>query len=181
MITTQFTPRVGLKRDVSYHRYKVDPCQWKSEEEDVNQAMPKMPKDRFIELAQAALEQAKREEEEKGLWHELVETLIQHSGAPKVADVILEQFHSQDVIERLAEDHFIQQTQHPPGRPQPNTLKEPHQQNLHTPHTPPSSIHILVISDYLWRFFRFLLLSSLVGLVYHFMCADPVYHQSLLP
>lgn len=151
-------------------------------------------KDKFIELAQAALEEAKMEEEQKGVLQELVEALLARTGAPMVANVILEQFQSQDVIERLAEDHFEQQErrrssscqQEEQQKEQLNTLKEPASEivekeidtsditnklNLHTNTT--TADYIMTISEYLWRVFRFLILASLVGLVYHFMCADP--------
>ncbi|CAO0797816.1 unnamed protein product [Mucor circinelloides] len=151
-------------------------------------------KDKFIELAQAALEEAKMEEEQKGVLQELVEALLARTGAPMVANVILEQFQSQDVIERLAEDHFEQQErrrssscqQEEQQKEQLNTLKEPASEivekeidtsditsklDLHTNTT--TADYIMTISEYLWRVFRFLILASLVGLVYHFMCADP--------
>ncbi|CEP18338.1 hypothetical protein [Parasitella parasitica] len=62
-------------------------------------------KDRFIDLAQAALEEANLEEERKGVIHEVMEALIAKTGAPLVAEVISEQLRSQDVIERIAENH----------------------------------------------------------------------------
>lgn len=147
-------------------------------------------KDRFIELAQAALEEAKMEEEQKGVLQELVEALIARTGAPMVANVILEQFQSQDVIERLAEDHFEQQERRRSScqeekEQELNTLKEPTseivEQEIDTSNTTSkldnntntTTDYIILISEYLWRIFRFLLLASLVGLVYHFMCADP--------
>ncbi|KAG2199006.1 hypothetical protein INT46_005023 [Mucor plumbeus] len=146
-------------------------------------------KDRFIELAQAALEEAKMEEEQKGVLQELVEALIARTGAPMVANVILEQFQSQDVIEKLAEDHFEQQERRKSScqeeKEQLNTLKEPTseviEQEIDTSNTTSNfgnnanttTDYIILISEYLWRIFRFLLLASLVGLVYHFMCTDP--------
>lgn len=147
-------------------------------------------KDRFIELAQAALEEAKMEEEQKGVLQELVEALIARTGAPMVANVILEQFQSQDVIERSAEDHFEQQERRRSScqeekEQELNTLKEPTseivEQEIDTSNTTSkldnntntTTDYIILISEYLWRIFRFLLLASLVGLVYHFMCADP--------
>ncbi|OAC98049.1 hypothetical protein MUCCIDRAFT_157449 [Mucor lusitanicus CBS 277.49] len=143
------------------------------------------------------------EEEQKGVLQELVETLLARTGAPMVASVILEQFQSQDVIERLAEDHFEQQErrrssschhqqqqqqqqQKAQEQQQLNTLKEPASEiveaeidtgsitsTLDHPYTNTTADYIMTISEYLWRVFRFLLLASLVGLVYHFMCADP--------
>ncbi|KAL9542634.1 hypothetical protein MBANPS3_008513 [Mucor bainieri] len=171
-------------------------------------------KDKFIELAQAALEEAKMEEEQKGVLQELVEALLARTGAPMVANVILEQFQSQDVIERLAEDHFEQQERRRSSscyhqqqqkqqqqqqeeeeeeeqQQQLNTLKEPASEmvekeidtsnitsKLDHQYTNTTADYIMTISEYLWRIFRFLLLASLVGLVYHFMCADPE-HQPL--
>ncbi|KAI8637542.1 hypothetical protein BD408DRAFT_424343 [Parasitella parasitica] len=137
-------------------------------------------KDRFIELAQAALEEAKMEEEQKGVLQELVEALLTHSGAPMVANVILEQFQSQDVIQRLAEDHFEQQerrrSSYQEDEPeQLNTLKEPASEIVYSnmaTKLDTTTDYIITISEYLWRVFRLLLLASLVGLVYHFMCAD---------
>ncbi|CEP13007.1 hypothetical protein [Parasitella parasitica] len=137
-------------------------------------------KDRFIELALAALEEAKMEEEQKGVLQELVEALLAHSGAPMVANVILEQFQSQDVIERLAEDHFEQQerrrSSYQKDEPeQLNTLKEPASEIVYSTMSAKldtTTDYIIAVSEYLWRIFRFLLLASLVGLVYHFMCAD---------
>ncbi|KAI9366394.1 hypothetical protein BD770DRAFT_376125 [Pilaira anomala] len=144
-------------------------------------------KDKFIELAQAALEEAKMEEEQKGVLQELVEALIAHTGAPMMADVILEQFRSQDVIERLAEDHYNEQQKRRRSSGEllsnedlysPHVLKDPtFDQTLvqsNAIETNNNSMDkMLIISEYLWRLFRLLLLSSLVCLVYHFMCADP--------
>ncbi|KAG1137034.1 hypothetical protein G6F37_011439 [Rhizopus arrhizus] len=188
MISTEFSNLSNKlpfnKKDISCRRFTVDEKHnWTTDES--GDELTRLRKDRFIELAQAALEQAKREEEEKGLIQELIETLLEHTGAPMVADVILEQFRSQDVIERLAEDHFIQQKRRTSSNTidlLPNTLKEPDQQQQETTKSiTNNSSSILIISEYLWRLFRLLLLSSLVGLVYHFMCADPItYHQSLL-
>ncbi|KAL9553713.1 hypothetical protein PS6_003797 [Mucor atramentarius] len=134
-------------------------------------------KDKFIELAQAALEEAKMEEEQKGVLQELVEALLARTGAPMVANVILEQFQSQDVIERLAEDHFEQQERRRSSSSSEIVEKEidtsdiTSKLDLHTNTT--TADYIMTISEYLWRVFRFLILASLVGLVYHFMCADP--------
>ena len=189
----------SLRKDVACHRFTVDDKHNWTTDESGDEL--RLQKDRFIELAQAALEQAKREEEEKGLLQELLETLLEHTGAPMVADVILEQIHSQDVIEKLAEDHFIQQRRRSSYENDLNTLKEPEQQfdlvhsnnkqtyinsnNSHHPHHHSNSNNnsnldtILTISEYLWRLFRLLMLSSIVGLVYHFMCANPTQHPSL--
>ncbi|KAG1465453.1 hypothetical protein G6F56_004885 [Rhizopus delemar] len=77
-------------------------------------------KDQFIELAQAALEQAKNEE--KGVLQELIETFLKHTGAPMVADALIQQLKSQEVIEKLAENHYNQQK---PAVTYPLILKEP--------------------------------------------------------
>ncbi|KAI8053134.1 uncharacterized protein B0P05DRAFT_479711 [Gilbertella persicaria] len=121
--------------------------------------------DRFIDLAQAALEEADIEEERKGVIHEVVEALIAKSGAPLVKEVISEQLHSQDVIERIAENH--EENQH-----STESLKAPDdeileiQESMRTYDTPEL---LALFSEYLWRLFRVLLLASLVGLVCHFL------------
>jgi hypothetical protein len=186
------------RSDVSCRRFTIDERKnWTTDESGDELSRPFHDKDKFIELAQAALEEAKMEEEQKGVLQELVEALITRTGAPMVADVILEQFRSQDVIERLAEDHFEQQERRRSSSDSsnsiddsnneqysPNTLKEPSSEahekiDTTKNHGSYSNIDtIMLISEYLWRVFRLLLLSSLVGLIYHFMCADP--NQSLL-
>jgi hypothetical protein len=141
------------------------------------------------------------EEEQKGVLQELIEALIARTGAPMMADVILEQFRSQDVIERLAEDHFEEQQKRRRSSSQilsdqsekneallysPHVLKEPtttttttEEQILNSNQSTSNIDTMLLISEYLWRVFRLLLLSSLVCLVYHFMCADTTHNQSL--
>jgi hypothetical protein len=212
MITTRYTNfyNHGSKErsDVSCRRFTINERRnWTTDESGDELSRPFHDKDKFIELAQAALEQAKMEEEQKGVFQELVEALISRTGAPMVADVILEQFRSQDVIERLAEDHFEQQERRRSSSSSsnsiddsseqylPNTLKEPSSEAHEKIYTPNTGNHgimpdyqddrsysnidtIMLISEYLWRVFRLLLLSSLVGLIYHFMCANP--NQSLL-
>ncbi|KAI7849397.1 hypothetical protein BDC45DRAFT_520676 [Circinella umbellata] len=214
-------------------------------------------KDRFIELAQAALEEATLEDERKGVIYEVVEALIAKTGAPLVAEVISEQLRSQEVIEKLAESHEEEEEQRRRRSKQnvfaPSLLKEPPDAVLQpmdqviedddtsviTAATTNNSIIVngdnsnnnsnnnnntmnkshknyndnrknngngsgnhnnspvamirsnssmlltaastsngrtWLISEYIWRLFRILLLASLVGLVYHFMCA---YHQNL--
>lgn len=64
-------------------------------------------KDRFIDLAQAALEEADVEDDKKGVLEQVVEALISTTGAPMLAEVIAAQLASQDVIERTAEQHFL--------------------------------------------------------------------------
>ncbi|CAO3595948.1 unnamed protein product [Absidia cylindrospora] len=65
-------------------------------------------KDKFIDLAQAALEEADLEDDKKGVLEQVVEALISTTGAPMLSEVIAAQLASQDVIERIAEQHFIQ-------------------------------------------------------------------------
>lgn len=156
-----------FQKSISCHRFRVDKDCSSAEELTIR-------KDQFIELAQAALEQAKNEE--KGVLQELIETFLKHTGAPMVADALIQQLKSQEVIEKLAENHYNQQK---PAVTYPLILKEPDFKQTKEPKYQHSS-NILIVSNYLWRLFRLLLLSSLVGLVYHFMCADPIYHQSLL-
>ncbi|RCI05359.1 hypothetical protein CU098_009095 [Rhizopus stolonifer] len=132
--------------------------------------------DRFIDLAQAALEEADIEEERKGVIHEVVEALIAKSGAPLVKEVISEQLHSQDVIERIAENHEENQRRlntNPMIRiDSTESLKAPDdeileiQESMRTYDTPEL---LALFSEYLWRLFRVLLLASLVGLVCHFL------------
>ncbi|OBZ84491.1 hypothetical protein A0J61_07452 [Choanephora cucurbitarum] len=136
--------------------------------------------DRFIDLAQAALEEADIEEERKGVIHEVVEALIAKSGAPLVKEVISEQLHSQDVIERIAENHEDRRLVTSPmvRVDSADSLKSPDDERLESQNDSLSNnnVHFLdrtelfmLFSEYLWRFFRVLLLASLVGLVCHFM------------
>lgn len=142
-----------------------------------------------MELAQAALEEATLEDERKGLIYEVVEALIAKSGAPLVAEVISEQLRSQEIIEQLAESHeeekIKQQEQVEDGDVQekqqvfaPGLLKEPPDAVLQVDDDDDGQVgnRRWLISEYIWRLFRILLLASFVGLVYHFMCA---YHQDL--
>ena len=201
MITTRYNPdshlyhshnNTATKRghDVSYHRFTLDEKNknWTDESGDEQQFL-RYDKDKFIELAQAALEEAKMEEEQKGVFQELLETFLARSGAPVVADVILEQFRSQDVIERLAEDHFEQQQERRRSSCLENdeisqVLKDPaseqvtmHSEAILTTTNQNNFDTIMLVSEYLWRFFRLLIPASLVCLVYHFICTDP--NQSL--
>lgn len=199
MITTRYTNfdnnyhyKPGKRNDFSCRRFTLDERKknWTTDESGDEQQQL-YDKDRFIELAQAALEEAKMEEEQKGVLHELVEALIARTGAPMVADVILEQFRSQDVIERLAEDHFEEEQKRRRSSTQllsendeslSHVLKEPATEQLTNvvPSSHSNSIDtMLLISEYLWRLFRLLILSSLVCLIYHFMCAEPATHPSL--
>ncbi|KAI8376227.1 uncharacterized protein BYT42DRAFT_498692 [Radiomyces spectabilis] len=137
------------------------------------------PKDRFTDLAEAALDEADMEEEQKGVIQEVVEALIARSGAPLVAEVISEQLRSQDVIERLAESHEEQRQRlrKRPSSPDsviaPNILKEP----VTEPIPEEAAAHeeevepVALLSEYLWRLFRLLLLASIVGLIIHFVYA----------
>ncbi|KAG2196778.1 hypothetical protein INT46_011147 [Mucor plumbeus] len=141
-------------------------------------------KDRFIDLAQAALEEANLEEERKGVIHEVMEALIAKSGAPLVAEVISEQLRSQDVIERIAENHEedrrrINSSPHMTrvdSTDSMNSLKAPDDEELEQEDEHFSKTNeddrpetLVLFAEYLWRFFRVLFLASLVGLVYHFL------------
>ncbi|KAI8092337.1 uncharacterized protein B0P05DRAFT_525847 [Gilbertella persicaria] len=170
------------RRDVSCHRFTLDEKNknWTDESRD---EQFRHDKDKFIELAQAALEEAKMEEEQKGVFQELLETFLARSGAPVVADVILEQFRSQDVIERLAEDHFEQQRRRSclDNEAITHALKDPTSEAIPNDMVTNSNNNfdtIMLVSEYLWRIFRLLILACLVCLVYHFICTDP--NQSLL-
>jgi hypothetical protein len=123
-------------------------------------------KDFFIEIAQEALEQVELEEEQKGVLYELIEALLDKTGAPMLTDVISQQLKSQDVIERLAEDHH----DHPPvlcpkmllsSRTLKEESSDQEEDILQEPHGN--------IAEYVWILFRLLLLASLVGLVNHFL------------
>lgn len=135
-------------------------------------------KDRFIDLAQAALEEADIEEDRKGVIHEVMEALIAKTGAPLVAEVISEQLRSQDVIERIAE-HHEEERKRLSSSP---LMRIDSTDSIHSLKEPESQVEVLilerssspepiipVIAEYLWRLFRVLILSSVVGLVYHFL------------
>lgn len=135
-------------------------------------------KDRFIDLAQAALEEADIEEDRKGVIHEVMEALIAKTGAPLVAEVISEQLRSQDVIERIAE-HHEEERKRLSSSP---LMRIDSTDSIHSLKEPESQVEVVilerssspepiipVIAEYLWRFFRVLILSSVVGLVYHFL------------
>jgi type I site-specific restriction endonuclease len=136
-------------------------------------------KDRFIDLAQAALEEADIEEERKGVIHEVMEALIAKTGAPLVAEVISEQLRSQDVIEKIAE-HCEEEDQKRRFNnidlirtDSVDSLKEPDIEEIVDIALENRSLSpeptISLVAEYLWRFFRVLILASLVGLVYHFL------------
>ncbi|KAI8990003.1 hypothetical protein BDB01DRAFT_779671 [Pilobolus umbonatus] len=136
--------------------------------------------DRFIDLAQAALEEATIEEERKGVIQEVVEALINKSGAPLVAEAISEQLNYQEVIERLAELHEEDKRRRSSSPVLSNTidtssdLKEP--EDISEINSNQTSVErgdktmdsVLQFAEYIWRLFRVLLLASIVGLVYHF-------------
>lgn len=139
-------------------------------------------KDRFIDLAQAALDEADMEEDRKGVIHEVMEALIAKTGAPLVAEVISEQLRCQDVIEKIAAEHYQEETLRKRSTSPLNrvdsteSLKEPdsdfEEEELSEKVISSSlsdTMSIPIIAEYLWRFFRVLILSSLVGLVYHFL------------
>ncbi|KAI9273677.1 hypothetical protein BY458DRAFT_533163 [Sporodiniella umbellata] len=156
----------SFQRDISCRQFQVKKHKSKEEEWTTK-------KDQFIELAQAALEQARKEE--KGVLQELVELFIQHTGAPKVAEAFWSQLKSQEMIEKLAERHCTRKettiVAHPLTLKEPDCVRHTSEQIYQARHYP--------ISDYLWRLFRLLILASLVGLVYHFLCTDPKHHPSL--
>ncbi|ORZ01319.1 hypothetical protein BCR43DRAFT_486743 [Syncephalastrum racemosum] len=140
-------------------------------------------KDRFIELAQAALEEADLEDERKGVLQEVLEALIAKTGAPLVAECISEQLRSQEVIERLAESHEEEEERRRRESKRhvfaPTMLKEPPDSVSDKDSRSSggsSTSRSWLISEYIWRLFRILLLASLVGLMYHFLCA---YHHTL--
>lgn len=193
MITTRYNNsnsfKTNKRNDISFRKFTLDQQKknWTTDESGDEQQPLFHDKDKFIELAQAALHEAQMEEEQKGVLQELIEALIIKTGAPMMADVIFEQFRSQDVIEKLAEDHYIQQesrrrsssssssdvdTAH--SNTDSNQLKEPTTSTTTINHHSNSSNNsvdtMLLISEYIWRLFRLLILSSLVGLVYHYLC-----------
>ncbi|SAL95020.1 hypothetical protein [Absidia glauca] len=227
--------------------------------------------DRFMELAHAALEEATKEEDAKGVLQELVERVLARTGAPLMAGIITEQLRSQEVIEQLAERSFEQQArrrQHRllnqgstvlSARPKKHQLNSvstlPTALSSSTAHRPSSSplqrtkplssspsivssastttvslssapssslsisssisappslsaappskgphdptaldeeavtrdqfiiqqaspLHtqpdrLLLVSEYIWRLFRLLILACLVALVYHYVCSYP--------
>ncbi|KAI8336630.1 hypothetical protein BC941DRAFT_427618 [Chlamydoabsidia padenii] len=201
--------------------------------------------DRFMELAHAALEEATKEEEAKGVIQELMEQLVIRTGAPLMAGVIAEQLRSQEVIEQLAEQSFerqrrrqqyeqqqqqqaqssssnmvplstkqkkrrmtpsskhrgstlrplsspIQHTINPPlsssslsssssvsasSSKESHVLEEAVTRDQYIIQHPGTTLHhtdrLLMISDYIWRLFRLLILASLVALVYHYVCNYP--------
>ncbi|KAI7863982.1 hypothetical protein BDF14DRAFT_1839085 [Spinellus fusiger] len=133
-------------------------------------------RDPFIDLAQAALEEATVEEDQRGVIQEVVETLIAQTGAPLVVDAIAEQRQSQDIIEKLAESHQEEQLKYKPNQhkyqyQEVGALKEPEEGTLPEagPVTGPTTASPTgqCASEYSWRLFRVLLLASVVGLVYH--------------
>ena len=143
-------------------------------------------RDRFIDLAQAALEEADVEEERKGVIHEVMEALIAKTGAPLVAEVISEQLRSQDVIERIAEHHEEERKrlnespllERIDSTDSINSLKEPDEEfeDIRSDYSNSCSNspepRTMIIAEYLWRLFRLLILSSVVGVVYHFLSGD---------
>lgn len=129
-------------------------------------------KDQFMDLAQAALEEADEEEEKRGLIGEVVEALIVNTGAPLVAEVISEQLRSQDIIERAAEMHEERKRLSPsPSLTEIESLKEPisDEEKEDTVKKRDTTDQPLMITEYSWRLFRLLLLASIVGLTCHFI------------
>lgn len=126
-------------------------------------------RDRFIEIAQAALEEAIQEEDQKGVIQEMVEALIATTGAQLMLEVIAEQMRSQEVIEQLAERHEDQRTnlsQLHQANFSDSPKEQPEQEEAQLCFDDAESSHL--ISEYICRLFRLLLLACLVGLVCHF-------------
>ncbi|KAI8880221.1 hypothetical protein K501DRAFT_255413 [Backusella circina FSU 941] len=162
------------------HRaYEIQKAQARRRRRHSKDHVNKLEKDKFIDLAQAALEEATLEEERKGVMQEIIEALIAKSGAPLVLEVISDQLHCQDVIEELAEKGHEQElrrqySHHSSDGSIPalnsDVLKEEDRKETKVP--PPATLNnelLVKFAEYLWRLFRVLLLSSLVGLVYHFL------------
>ncbi|ORZ25720.1 hypothetical protein BCR42DRAFT_341007, partial [Absidia repens] len=140
--------------------------------------------DRFMELAHAALEEATKEEDAKGVLHELVERVLVKTGAPLLAGVIAEQWRSQEVIEQLAERSFERQRRRQQQQQQQQQQRSPLSSPLEAVTRDPFIIQqshsldtehdrLLLVSEYIWRLFRLLILASLVALVYHYVCTYP--------
>ncbi|EIE90342.1 hypothetical protein G6F46_012990 [Rhizopus delemar] len=121
-------------------------------------------KDHFIDLAQEAFEEADKEEEKKGVIGEVMEALIVKTGAPLMAEVISEQFKSQEIIEKRAAEMHERKT------PSPDCLKEPVDEKLERIGLTDEDGHRLIsLAEYSWRLFRLLMLASLVGLICQFL------------
>ncbi|CAO3631433.1 unnamed protein product [Cunninghamella echinulata] len=97
-----------------------------------------------MELAHAALEEATKEEDAKGVLQELLERFLARTGAPLMAGAIADQLRSQEVIEQLAEQSFERQRrllQHSLKQNLPSTSSTIHN-NINK-----SSKHILLATD----------------------------------
>ncbi|KAI8335694.1 hypothetical protein BC941DRAFT_429062 [Chlamydoabsidia padenii] len=251
MITARYEPHVFPTDRTSLGRCTPPPSSNSSDGGD--------DIDRFMELAHAALEEATKEEDAKGVLQELVERVLARTGAPLMAGIITEQLRSQEVIEQLAEKSFERQarrrqqlftstrplkqrrnnvlttslssssalsTRRPSSSPLQRTkpsssspsvisstsalcslapsisapsssstttigtiqsisLKDPHDpldeeavtrdqfiiQQTTPLHTQPD--RLLLVSEYIWRLFRLLILACLVALVYHYVYSYP--------
>ncbi|KAG1140508.1 hypothetical protein G6F37_008474 [Rhizopus arrhizus] len=124
-------------------------------------------KDHFIDLAQEAFEEADKEEEKKGVIGEVMEALIVKTGAPLMAEVISEQFKSQEIIEKRAAEMCERKT----PSPSPDCLKEPVDEKLERIGVNDEEGHrsLISLAEYSWRLFRLLMLASLVGLICQFL------------
>ncbi|KAI8063792.1 hypothetical protein BC940DRAFT_306869 [Gongronella butleri] len=158
-----------------------------------------LSKDKFIDLAQAALEEADLEEDRRSVLGDVVEALINTTGAPLVAEVISQQLTSQDVIEKSAEQHYTNQRQtRSRSLSAASSLADlssdddeigiidPYKEHDDSPVTLPPAMASpwysspYVLAEYLWRVFRCLLLASIVALIYQFFLHHPHYFTFLL-
>ncbi|KAI7863820.1 hypothetical protein BDF14DRAFT_1840208 [Spinellus fusiger] len=161
---------------MALHYYPTDDSHVEDSSDEFARTEGGDSRDKFIELAQAALEEAIQEEDRKGVVREMVEAFIAKTGAPHMVGALSEQLRSQEVIERLAENHAEQRRMSELVTVSMATLKEPlHQDDVSLP--PAKYAHeesaFMLVSECLWRLFRLLLLASVVGLICHFMSASP--------
>ncbi|KAF7724624.1 hypothetical protein EC973_000868 [Apophysomyces ossiformis] len=127
-------------------------------------------RDRFMEIAQAALEEANKEEDQKGVIQEMLEALIATAGAQLMAEVIAEQMRSPEVMEQLAanQDYQRQSLDVPQEDIFPDSPKEPLLQQEAQLYFDDDTESDNLVSEYIWRLFRLLFFASVVGLVCHF-------------
>ncbi|KAI9471939.1 MAG: hypothetical protein EXX96DRAFT_509754, partial [Benjaminiella poitrasii] len=120
---TMYTNRTLFSNNIEISNRKITPRQrttlgknkakrTREYEMDKQQdSLLQIDKDAFIDLATAALEEAYMEEERTSIWQELIEAFLHYTGVSRHFHAILEQFRSQDVIEKSAENNFDQQEQ----------------------------------------------------------------------
>ncbi|KAG1427357.1 hypothetical protein G6F58_001073 [Rhizopus delemar] len=96
-----------------------------------------------------------------------MEALIVKTGAPLMAEVISEQFKSQEIIEKRAAEMYERKT----PSPSPDCLKEPVDEKLERIGVNDEDGHgsLISLAEYSWRLFRLLMLASLVGLICQFL------------